>query len=198
MRFFAIVLVPGGNILAQVAAIKKNCSPILGSPEGLALPEGIYLGFFEFPAPALRKKFLRRFDLEAQGLFSGLPERLRFGSVRYMGKSAYLTPFGGLSGDPAENARSIGAKTGLVEYADPPILPESAFLWEMMLPRAPSMPFPFRIWRLCCWSCTPPTPDGITRPGGCCAGRPEEGADRGAAPGRGVGRPRTRSLLSPL
>lgn len=127
MRFFAIVLVPGGNILAQVAAIKKNCSPILGSPEGLALPEGIYLGFFEFPAPALRKKFLRRFDLEAQGLFSGLPERLRFGSVRYMGKSAYLTPFGGLSGDPAENARSIGAKTGLVEYADPPILPGIGF-----------------------------------------------------------------------
>ena len=127
MRFFAIVLVPGGNILAQVAAIKKNCSPILGSPEGLALPEGIYLGFFEFPAPALRKKFLRRFDLEAQGLFSGLPERLRFGSVRYMGKSAYLVPLEGLGGDPAKNARAIGARTGLVEYDNPPICPGIGF-----------------------------------------------------------------------
>ena len=127
MRFFAMALVPGGNILAQVAAIKRRSPAILGPPEGLAMPDGIYIGFFETGAPASRKELVRRFKNEAQGLFSGLPERLRFGSIRRVGKGSYLVPLEDLPGGPVKKAMLLGAQAGLKEYVDPPICPGLGF-----------------------------------------------------------------------
>jgi hypothetical protein len=143
MRFFAIALVPGGNILAQVSALKNKSPAILGPSEGLALPEGIYIGFFDAGAPASRKELLRRFKNEAQVLFSGLPERLRFGLIRNVGKSSYLVPLEGLPGGPAKNAMLLGAQAGLKEYADPPICPGIGFFMGNYVTPEPVEAFSF-------------------------------------------------------
>ena len=121
MQFCAIALVPGGNILGQLSAVKSRVGAILGPPRGLALPEGIYIGFFEAPKPGFKKEFVRLFKTEAQGLFSGLPMSLRFGTARYLGEGAYLAPLEELPRAPVHNAAQLARQAGLKELENPPI-----------------------------------------------------------------------------
>jgi len=147
MRFFALALVPGGNIIAQLSGIKSRNSAIAGSPAGsptgLALPEGIYIGFFQLAEPRRRKDLIRLFEREAQSFFSGLPGRLHFGVERRIGKSLYLAPLEDLPSGLVENARRFARQAGLRELENTPILPGIGFFMGNDVTLSPAGAFSF-------------------------------------------------------
>ena len=169
MQFYAIALVPGGNILGQLSVIKSRARAIAGSPDGLALPEGMYIGFFEVPAPGSKKELVRLFKTEAQGLFAGLPLSLRFGTAQYIGESAYLAPLEKFPRDPVQNALQFAGKAGLKKLENTPIQlgigffmgnhvtldPVDAFSFSNMQAllleiHSPSLTWDSAAWRLLC------------------------------------------------
>ncbi len=147
MRFFAIALVPGGNILAHVSGIKSRtwsiAGTLAGSAAGLALPEAVYLGFFEAQAKGLKKELVRLFKREAQGLFAGLPERLHFGEIRWIGENAYLAPIEELPRALVENARVFAREAGLRELENTPIVPGIGFFMPGGVTLSPADAFSF-------------------------------------------------------
>lgn len=128
MRIFAIALVPGGNILVHINAAKRAIPDLYDHPEGQALPEGIYLGFFSSTlrngGDALRKVFRARI----QELFRDIPPSLKFGKISQAGTSFFLTLLeGDLPRSPVETAFSIAAEAGLDVLPDPPFVPGLGF-----------------------------------------------------------------------
>lgn len=158
MRFFAIALVPGGNILAQLSDIKRRSRSTAGFPgqalpmealssrdhaPGQALPEGIYIGFFQLAERRRKKELIRIFEREGQDLFSGLPGRFRFGAERRIENRLYLAPLEGLPKDPMENTRRFARAAGLRELANTPILPGIGFFMGNDVTLSPADAFSF-------------------------------------------------------
>lgn len=153
MQLFSIALVPEGNIVAQARTVRRAAFGAGDRPDASALPEGIYLGFYE-PAnlgaaanprvaansgaaaevaatsatiAACEKALIRSFRRNARSLFEGLPEKLSFSACARAGGRWYLKPEPALPPALAAAADALAREAGFIRSKNEPLSPLAGF-----------------------------------------------------------------------
>jgi hypothetical protein len=126
MQLFSIALVPEGNIIAQVRAVRRAAFAAGDSPAGSALPDGIYLGFYAAAeagpaAMANEKALVRSFRRNARSLFKGLPETLTCSACARAGGRWYIEPEPALTPALAAAADTLASEAGFIRAEIQPV-----------------------------------------------------------------------------
>ena len=129
MQLFSIALVPEGNIVAQVRAVRRAAFRAGDSPGGSALPDGIYLGFYAASGAgaAGEKALIRSFRRNARSLFEGMPEALAFSACARAGGRWYIAPEPQLPPALAAAADRLAGEAGFIRAENSPLLPLAGF-----------------------------------------------------------------------
>ncbi len=135
MQLFSIALVPEGNIVAQVRTVRRAAFRAGDRPEASALPEAIYLGFYEADAGAdgegsagaSEKALIRSFRRNARSLFEGMPEALAFSACARAGGRWYLKPEPALPPALAAAADALAREAGFSRAKNEPLSPLAGF-----------------------------------------------------------------------
>ncbi|MCE1196153.1 hypothetical protein LWX53_06615 [bacterium] len=131
MKLFSIALVPEGNIVAQVRTVRAAAFKAGDGAGSSALPEGIYLGFYEAGAAAGgeagEKALVRSFRRNAGALLEGLPPALAFSTLVRAGGKWYLNPEPPLSPALAEAADGLAGEAGFHRAPAAPLAPLAGF-----------------------------------------------------------------------
>ena len=148
MKLFSIALVPEGNIVAQVQAVRVAAFKAGDGAGASALPEGIYLGFYEAGAAAGgeagEKALVRSFRRKAGALLGGLPRALAFSTRLRAGGKWYLDPEPHLSPALAEAADSLAGEAGFLRAPAAPLAPLAGFFASNDVTPPPFGAFSFR------------------------------------------------------
>lgn len=124
MPFFAIALVPGGNILRTIGDIKTLNFRRGGSGYARGLPEAIYLGFYSGSVGG--KSVARRFHRQGNDILASLPEKLICKEAATREGYSYIA-----SALPLDATRTLCDKTaaslGFLPAEDPPFCPGLGF-----------------------------------------------------------------------
>lgn len=131
MQLFSIALVPEGNIVAQVRAVRGAAFKAGDGAGASALPEGIYLGFYEAGAAvggeAGEKALVRSFRRNARALLEGLPPALAFSTSTRTDGRWYLDPEPPLSPALAAAADGLASEAGFHRAPAAPLAPLAGF-----------------------------------------------------------------------
>jgi len=133
MQLFSIALVPEGNIVAQARTVRRAAFRAGDRPDASALPEGIYLGFYEAgadagaDAEAGEKALIRSFRRNARSLFEGLPEKLAFSACARAGGRWYVSPEPALPPALAAAADALAREAGFCRAKNEPLSPLAGF-----------------------------------------------------------------------
>ena len=133
MQLFSIALVPEGNIVAQVRAVRRAAFRAGDSPGGSALPDGIYLGFYAAGSAsgdanaASEKALIRSFRRNARSLFEGMPVALAFSECARAGGRWYLAPEPRLPPALAAAADRLASEAGFIRAVNAPLSPLAGF-----------------------------------------------------------------------
>jgi len=144
MLFFAIALVPEGNIIPKIREVRESAFRSGDDPEASALPEALFLGFYVPGALGREKDLARRFGKEAQALFESLPPLLRFSSASRKDGRWYIVPDEVLPAELAASATRIALESGFVPLETPPLSPGSGFFAGNDVTPRPFGAFSFR------------------------------------------------------
>ena len=136
MQLFSIAMVPEGNIVAQVRAVRRAVFAAGDNPAGSALPDGIYLGFYRAAADecvggaagaAGEKALVRSFRRNARGLFNGLPEALTFSACAGAGGRWYIEAAPALTPALAAAADRLASEAGFIRAEIQPVAALAGF-----------------------------------------------------------------------
>lgn len=150
MVFFAIALVPDGNILRIVNEIKTRTFRAGDGTDGRGLPEGIYLGFYgsegldRIPDKAQLGKIAGIFRSKADMLFPNLPPALGFTAAGSHEGKWYLVPQEGIPEKTTMAADKTAGACGFAPLGFHPISPRIGFFVSNDVTPPPFNAFSFR------------------------------------------------------
>ena len=113
MLIFAIAFVPEGNMIRRLRELRTFAFRSGDKPDGSALPEGIYWGFYSPRDTAAKESALARsFRRSSEALFHGLPPLLSFESSIFREGKWYIAPSQPFPGEIVAASDAIAAEGG--------------------------------------------------------------------------------------
>ncbi|HWR11569.1 MAG TPA: hypothetical protein VN445_07100 [Rectinemataceae bacterium] len=144
MAIFAIALVPEGNIIRSIREVSSSVFRSGDSLEALALPEGIFLGFYVENDQKGRGSLARSFKKQAQSLFADLPPLIRFSFAANVEGKWYIVPETPIPAKILAVADAIAEESGLLPMESPPLARGSGFFAGNIVTPPPFGAFSFR------------------------------------------------------
>ena len=145
MLIFAIAFVPEGNMIRRLREARSFAFRLGDKPDGSALPEGIYLGFYSPSDSAAKESALARsFRRRSEALFHGLPSLLSFGSSISREGKWYIAPSQPFPAEIIAVSDAIASEGGFSPAAAQPFVPGAGFFAGIDVTPPPFEAFSFR------------------------------------------------------
>lgn len=145
MLIFAIAFVPEGNMIRRLWELRSFAFRSGDKPDGSALPEGIYWGFYSPRDSASKESALARsFRRSSEALFHGLPPLLSFESPILLEGKWYIAPNQPFPGEIFAAACAIAAEGGFSPAEYQPFVPGAGFFAGIDVTPPPFEAFSFR------------------------------------------------------
>jgi len=145
MLIFAIAFVPEGNMIRRLRELRSFAFRSGDKPDGSALPEGIYWGFYTPAGPEAKESALARsFRRSSENLFRGLPALLSFESPISREGKWYIAPSLPFPDGIAAAADKIAIEGGFSPAEYQPFVPGAGFFAGIDVTPPPLEAFSFR------------------------------------------------------